>query len=154
MTPAGLRLEQAPPLRVVLRFLLSAPVFGVLAGVLLVWRGPEAFASRHTMESLALAHLFALGFMGATMLGSAQTPQRSDSARNSIAPHASASKYGGTGCAMRKRNAPPASRPSCSAAITAVSPGGAAMRASKVMRTPGESCSGTHERVRIAWPCV
>lgn len=51
------------------RFFLAAPWFGVLAGILLAWSGPDAFASRWTPEALALTHLIALGFMLQAMTG-------------------------------------------------------------------------------------
>ncbi|MCX7165067.1 MAG: hypothetical protein NTV11_02190 [Rhodocyclales bacterium] len=40
-----------------------------MAGVLLAWSGPDAFASRWTPEALALTHLLALGFMLQAMSG-------------------------------------------------------------------------------------
>ena len=45
--------DQSPPMAAPFRFFLSAPVFGVLAGLLLVWSGPSAFLSRWTPEALA-----------------------------------------------------------------------------------------------------
>lgn len=62
-------MERAPPLTVPLRFLLTAPWFGVLAGVLLAWSGPAAFASRWQPALLAVTHLLTLGFMAHAMLG-------------------------------------------------------------------------------------
>lgn len=69
MIPAGLSLEQAPPFSVPLRFFLAAPWFLVLAAALLLWRGPEIFASRWLPATLALTHLLTLGFMAQVMLG-------------------------------------------------------------------------------------
>ncbi|KAB2936185.1 MAG: hypothetical protein F9K25_01625 [Candidatus Contendobacter sp.] len=69
MNSAGLSLEQAPPFSVPLRFFLTAPWFLVLAALLLLWQGPEIFASRWLPVTLALAHLFTLGFMAQVMLG-------------------------------------------------------------------------------------
>ena len=85
--------------------------------------------------------------------GSAQTPARGEISRNSRRPQASAIRYGGIALVMRKRHTP-ASLPSASALITGVSPSGARIAASYVTRTPGESCSGIQERVRIDCPCV
>lgn len=65
---AGLDLEQAPPASVPFRFFLSAPAFGVLAGLGLAWAGADALATRWSPVTLALTHLLTLGF--ATMVAS------------------------------------------------------------------------------------
>lgn len=66
---AGLSLEQAPPLSVPLRFFLSAPLFGLAAAGLLLWRGPDVLASRWSAGALALSHLLALGVLTMVMCG-------------------------------------------------------------------------------------
>lgn len=66
---ALLSFDQSPPLSAPLRFFLTAPVFGALAGALLLWQGPELFASRWTPAALALTHLITVGFMLQVMLG-------------------------------------------------------------------------------------
>ncbi|MCB1938802.1 MAG: hypothetical protein KDE64_06330 [Rhodocyclaceae bacterium] len=65
----ALSFEQAPPPSVPLRFFLTAPLFLVLAGVLLVVDGAAVFASRWTPSALALTHLLTAGFMLQVMLG-------------------------------------------------------------------------------------
>jgi hypothetical protein len=65
----NLSFEQAPPISVPYRFFLTAPWFGVLAGLLLAFVGGEAFASRWTMEALAATHLLVVGFMLQAMCG-------------------------------------------------------------------------------------
>ena len=65
----NLSFDQAPPISVPYRFFLVAPWFGVMAGILLAWSGPDAFASRWTPEAMALTHLIALGFMLQAMSG-------------------------------------------------------------------------------------
>jgi hypothetical protein len=65
----GLTLEQAPPIRVPLQFFLAAPWFAAAAGLVLVFRGPEVFASRWTPAALALTHLLTIGFLAQTMIG-------------------------------------------------------------------------------------
>ncbi|MCX7897737.1 MAG: hypothetical protein N2441_07680 [Rhodocyclaceae bacterium] len=65
----NLSFEQAPPWSAPMRFFLTAPWFGVVAGVLLCWAGPGALQSRWMPETLALVHLFVLGFMLQTMAG-------------------------------------------------------------------------------------
>lgn len=61
--------ENAPPFAAPLRFFLTAPAFGVLAGMLLLWAGTDVFASRWMPVTLALTHLITIGFMLQVMLG-------------------------------------------------------------------------------------
>ncbi|WP_263772278.1 hypothetical protein [Propionivibrio soli] len=60
--------DQSPPLAAPFRFFLTAPVFGILGGVLILCY-PEVFASRWTPATLALTHLITVGFMLQVMLG-------------------------------------------------------------------------------------
>jgi hypothetical protein len=69
MNPVGLSLEQAPPFDAPLRFFLTAPLFLVLAAMVLLWHGPDFFISRWLPAPLALTHLLTLGFMAQVMLG-------------------------------------------------------------------------------------
>ncbi len=66
---ALLSYDQSPPIAAPFRFFLTAPVFGILAGLLLLWSGPDAFVSRWTPAALALTHLITAGFMLQVMLG-------------------------------------------------------------------------------------
>jgi len=66
---ALLSYDQSPPIAAPFRFFLTAPLFGILAGLLLVWTGPNAFLSRWTPEALAVTHLMTAGFMLQVMLG-------------------------------------------------------------------------------------
>lgn len=66
---ALLAFEQGPPVAVPARFFLTAPLYLVLAGVLLAFEGQAVFASRWTPAALALTHLLTLGFMLQIMLG-------------------------------------------------------------------------------------
>jgi hypothetical protein len=69
---ALLSFEQAPPISAPLRFFLTAPLFAILAGVLLLYAGPEILASRWTPATLAFTHLITAGFMLQVMLGALQ----------------------------------------------------------------------------------
>ena len=69
---ALLSFQQAPPFSAPLRFFLTAPLFLMLAGVLLLYAGPEVFDSRWTPAALALTHLITVGFMLQVMLGALQ----------------------------------------------------------------------------------
>ena len=69
---ALLSFDQSPPLDAPIRFFLTAPAFGILAGLLVLWSGwsgSASFASRWTPHVLALTHLITAGFMLQVMLG-------------------------------------------------------------------------------------
>ena len=65
---AGLSFEQAPPFSLPLRFFLTAPLFLIVAAVL-VMLAPDALASRWTPQALALTHALTLGFLAMVMTG-------------------------------------------------------------------------------------
>jgi hypothetical protein len=65
----NLSFDQTPPLSVPLRFFLSAPLFAVAAGLLLVVLGPDLWQSRWTPGALALTHMLTLGFLAMAMIG-------------------------------------------------------------------------------------
>lgn len=65
----GLSFSQAPPILVPFRFFLSAPLFGLLAALLVLWYGPSLLDSRWQPSVLALTHLMTLGFLGMAMIG-------------------------------------------------------------------------------------
>src|SRR5574343_651127 len=66
---AVMAFENAPPFAAPLRFFLTAPLFAVLAGVLIAYEGSALFASRWTPGALAATHLITVGFMLQVMLG-------------------------------------------------------------------------------------
>lgn len=65
----NLSFEQAPPLAVPFRFFLTAPLFGIAAGLLLFLQGGEMLASRWMPATLAATHLLVVGFMLQAMCG-------------------------------------------------------------------------------------
>ena len=65
----SLSYDQAPPIDVPLRFFLTAPALGVLAGVGLAWVGPAGIYGRWAREVLALPHLLGLGCATMVMCG-------------------------------------------------------------------------------------
>ena len=69
MNTGGLALEQAPPISVPMRFFLTAPLFGVAAGLLLLVMGPDLLLNRWTPGTLAATHLLTLGWLGLVMCG-------------------------------------------------------------------------------------
>lgn len=70
MTPGGssLSYDAAPSFATPLRFFLTAPLFGIAAGILLVLM-PELLDSRWTPGALAITHLITVGFMLMIMVG-------------------------------------------------------------------------------------
>lgn len=66
---AGLSYAASPPFALPLRWFLSVPVFGVLAGGWLLWAGPAVMAGRWQPQALAYVHLLALGVLLSAMLG-------------------------------------------------------------------------------------
>jgi hypothetical protein len=66
----ALTFDNAPPLWLPFRFFLTAPLFALLAGLLIALEGPQVFASRWTPSLLATTHLLTLGFAAMTMIGS------------------------------------------------------------------------------------
>ncbi len=69
MAIASLSFDQAPPLAVPLRFFLTAPVFGVVAGVVLLFWPHGMPVTRYAPELLAATHLLPLGFIAMSMVG-------------------------------------------------------------------------------------
>jgi hypothetical protein len=69
MRMSGLTLDSLPPIHIPFRFFLTAPWFGILAAMLLLYSGPELWTSHWNPVLIGLAHLFTLGFMTMTMLG-------------------------------------------------------------------------------------
>jgi hypothetical protein len=72
MKIASLSPEQAPPIGVPLRFFAVAPVFLVLAALLLATGDGNPFANPHSPALLAATHCITLGFMAMVMLGAIQ----------------------------------------------------------------------------------
>jgi len=66
----GLSLEQAPPISAPLRFYLTAPLFAILAGILLLLSDASALQSRYSIDSIVITHAITIGFMSFIMLGS------------------------------------------------------------------------------------
>lgn len=66
---ADLSLQQSPPFSVPSRFLVSAPLFGLIAALVMLWHGPEMISNRWTPELLAVTHFLTLGFLAMSMLG-------------------------------------------------------------------------------------
>lgn len=66
---ASLSLEQAPPYHIPLRFFVTAPVFAMVAALVLLYSGSSVFESRWSPAALAITHLLTLGYASMVMLG-------------------------------------------------------------------------------------
>ena len=69
MKTGGLSLDQAPAEDIPLRFVISAPIFGILAGLMVLLKGNLLFSNTWMPETVALTHLLTLGWMGSVMFG-------------------------------------------------------------------------------------
>ncbi|MEA3228326.1 MAG: hypothetical protein U9P38_04550 [Campylobacterota bacterium] len=69
MNFTGLSTDQAPPIDVPLRFFLTAPLFGVLAGILLLFSDITSFMSRYSIEAIVTTHIITVGFFSFVMFG-------------------------------------------------------------------------------------
>ena len=65
---SGLSMDQAPPIKVVLRFFLTGSFFGIVAGIFMLFVGSsiEDFSS---INAIALTHILTLGVMASFMFG-------------------------------------------------------------------------------------
>ncbi len=65
----GLSADQAPPISAPVRFFLTAPIFGIIAGLLILLSDPQVLTSRYSVESIVVTHAITIGFLGFVMLG-------------------------------------------------------------------------------------
>ena len=68
LSQSGLSLEQAPPLSVVLRLFFVGSLFGVVAGVMVLFYGVDIF-NPHSVGAVSITHLFTIGVMLFFMFG-------------------------------------------------------------------------------------
>ena len=65
----GLSIDQAPPISAPLRFFITAPLFGIVAGVLLLLSDSATLMSRYSTDAIVVTHLITIGVFGFIMLG-------------------------------------------------------------------------------------
>ena len=65
----GLSLDQAPPLSIPMSFFVTAPLFLVIAGLVLLVNGSAVLTTPLLPITFGLAHLGTLGFLGVVMMG-------------------------------------------------------------------------------------
>ena len=66
----GLSIDQAPPISAPLRFYLTAPLFAIIAGFLILFSDANILMSRYSTDSIMITHALTIGFLGFIMLGS------------------------------------------------------------------------------------
>ncbi len=64
-----LSLDTIPPILTPFRFFLTAPLFAILASILLLYMGEDIWLNRWQNNNLALIHLLTIGFMLMVMMG-------------------------------------------------------------------------------------
>lgn len=69
MELTGLSVEQAPPISAPLRFFLTAPLFGILAGVLLFFSDTSMLMNRYSIDTIIVTHTITIGFFSFIMFG-------------------------------------------------------------------------------------
>ena len=65
----GLSIDQAPPISAPLRFFITAPIFGLIAGILMFFNESSVLMGRYAVDSIVIAHALTIGFLGFVMLG-------------------------------------------------------------------------------------
>ena len=70
----GLSLEQAPPISVVLKFFITASIFGVILGLYLFGNSVGILSFDNHTIYLTTIHILALGVMASFMLGALRKP--------------------------------------------------------------------------------
>ena len=69
MKLSGLSVDQAPPIAAPLRFFLTAPLFGVIAGVLILLSDSSILMSRYSVDSIIVTHAITIGVFAFIMFG-------------------------------------------------------------------------------------
>jgi hypothetical protein len=68
----GLSLDQAPPFSAPFRFFITAPLFGVLAGIVLTVSEGKDLVDADALAFIGIVHLLTLGFVTMVMMGAMQ----------------------------------------------------------------------------------
>ncbi len=66
----GLSLDQKPPIWAPLRFFLTAPLFGVLAGILMLFSDTSILINRYSLDAIVTTHVITIGVFSFIMFGS------------------------------------------------------------------------------------
>ena len=68
----GLSLDQAPPISVPFRFFLTAPLFGILLGILAFFSPFDIVSNQYSNLAIGAVHLFTLGILSMIIFGAMQ----------------------------------------------------------------------------------
>lgn len=68
----GLSLDQAPPLSVPFRFFITAPLFGILLGLVFFFFPTDLIINRYSSVAIGVIHLFTLGILSMIIFGAMQ----------------------------------------------------------------------------------
>ncbi len=68
----GLSTQQAPPIWVPFRFFLTAPLFGILIGLLIFTSSTDIILNKYSSTTIGLVHLFTLGILSMIIIGALQ----------------------------------------------------------------------------------
>lgn len=68
----GLSLNQAPPLSVPFRFFITAPLFGILLGLVFFFFPIDLIINRYSSVAIGVIHLFTLGILSMIIFGAMQ----------------------------------------------------------------------------------
>ena len=70
MELSGLSVDQAPPISAPLRFFLTAPLFGILAGFLILLSSTDMLMNRYSIDAIVVTHSITIGLFAFIMFGS------------------------------------------------------------------------------------
>jgi len=65
----GLSVDQAPPISAPLRFFLTAPLFGVIAGILILLSDSQILINRYSIDAIIVTHAITIGIFAFVMFG-------------------------------------------------------------------------------------
>lgn len=65
----GLSVDQAPPISAPVRFFLTAPLFAILAGILILFSDASTLSSRFSTDAIVITHAITIGFLSFVMFG-------------------------------------------------------------------------------------
>lgn len=68
----GLSLNQAPPISVPFRFFITAPLFGILLGLVFFFFPIDVIINRYSSVAIGVIHLFTLGMLSMIIFGAMQ----------------------------------------------------------------------------------
>ena len=68
----GLSLDQAPPISVPYRFFLTAPIFGILIALVIIFSPYDLITNQYSNTAIALVHMFTLGMLSMIIFGAMQ----------------------------------------------------------------------------------